>query len=63
MDPNTNLNEQRQLVKNIKAMIVDGRQTSVEYQEDTARLAELVQALDQWLVQGGFLPATWNGDR
>lgn len=27
---------------------------------DAERLAELVQALDGWLVKGGFLPPRWT---
>lgn len=27
---------------------------------DTLRLAELAQALDEWLTKGGFLPRQWQ---
>ena len=27
---------------------------------DPDRMAELVQALDEWLAKGGFLPADWK---
>ncbi len=51
MDPNANLAEQRRIV----AQILDGDSSA-----DWSRLAELVEALDQWIAGGGFLPAAWN---
>lgn len=30
---------------------------------DVARLVELVEALDEWLSTGGFLPAAWRPGR
>lgn len=55
MDPNTNLEEQRSLVKWIFSHPLED--TSVE----AHRLAELVEALDQWLsVKKGCFPEAWK---
>lgn len=54
MDPNANLKEQRRLCAK---MIGD------EYEvdsDDAMRLVELVQALDEWIYKGGFLPDDWR---
>jgi hypothetical protein len=52
MDPNANLEEQRQIAGRFeKAQAVPG---------DGERLAELVDALDDWLCGGGFLPTAWE---
>jgi hypothetical protein len=56
MDPNANLNEQLELAERIAA------RRGIESDDDAAdaaRLAELVLALDDWIVQGGFLPGRW----
>lgn len=53
MDPDANLNEQRRVVARILA---DERVS----EGDFYRLAELVEALDQWLQKGGFLPKDWQ---
>lgn len=51
MDPNANLEEQRRIV----AKILSGRGNDA----DAYQLAELVQALDEWIGRGGFLPSAW----
>ena len=54
MDPNENLAHQLRLAKSI----IDD-----EYEVDSADavdLAELVVALNDWIVAGGFLPAAWK---
>lgn len=56
MDPNANLEEQRSLVQWLIAH--PDEDTSTE----AARLADLVQALDEWLTGGGFLPNPWRRD-
>jgi hypothetical protein len=54
MDPDANLTEQRQLAN---AILIDpGEHQSPE----ATRLAELVLALDEWLVRSGFKPADWQ---
>lgn len=52
MDPDENLREQRALVKKWLAGHIS--------LGEAARLAELVQALDEWMSNGGFLPKAWN---
>jgi len=64
MDPNTNLEEQRR----IAARLLADRQRSTHSREvdavqDAIRLAELVQALDEWITRGGFLPSEWSKPR
>lgn len=54
MDPNANLAEQRRLV----AHILSGKKLG--YDADAERLAELVEALDEWITHGGFLPKEWK---
>lgn len=59
MDPNANLNEQREIVKKY----FEGG-ISAEAQLDLlSRLADLVESLDQWISKGGFLPTSWEWDR
>jgi hypothetical protein len=50
MDPNANIAEQVQLAHTILRVEFDA-------DEVTARLAELVLALDEWRSKGGFAPA------
>ncbi len=54
MDPNANLAEQRRLVV---AILADD--SASDLPEKAQRLAELAQALDEWLSNGGFLPYSW----
>jgi hypothetical protein len=58
MDPNANLEEQRNLV----AVILRADHDDIDITAAATRLAELVEALDQWLSNGGFLPADWPTD-
>lgn len=66
MDPDANLEEQRALVRDIikKTDVPDGTQHTVEQLADIAndaiRLAELVQALDEWITKRGYLPGSWG---
>lgn len=57
MDPNANLREQRELAQRITTL-ADRRSAprGVDFENDAARLAELVQALDDWRQHGGFDP-------
>jgi hypothetical protein len=57
MDPNANLAEQRTLVARILETF---EYTGKVNAEDAARLAELVQALDDWIMHEGFLPDAWQ---
>lgn len=55
MDPDANLAEQRRLAKELSEAASD------EWTRGRAgRLAELVQALDEWICKGGFLPKDWR---
>jgi len=55
MDPDANIREQRC----IAARLLD--EDEVRF-DDVLRLAELVQALDQWLQKGGALPREWSAE-
>ena len=55
MDPDANLNEQRLI---IARMLAEGSE-SIDT-GDALRLAEFCQALDNWLLNGGFLPKEWH---
>ena len=52
MDPNANLKEQRQIAGRFEKSLAEPG--------DGERLAELVDALDDWLSRGGFLPTAWE---
>lgn len=69
MDPEANLREQREIAAEINAIrdcLADDIMTTEQSEalEGLAfRLAELVEALDEWLNRGGFLPrrvAPWH---
>lgn len=55
MDPDANLREQLEISKRITM----GR----EEEGDSDRLAELVQSLNRWITDGGFLPKAWQQER
>ena len=55
MDPNEALKAIRILVKSILSDETDGNDG-----QDLVDLAEHVQALDEWLSKGGFLPDSWQ---
>lgn len=56
MDPNANLDEQRAIVR----ALLDADELDSEALNDALRLAELMQALDDWIAGGGFLPRAWQ---
>jgi hypothetical protein len=60
MDPNANLKEQREVVARL---IDDNYERASQKAADAYRLAELVNALDGWLEQGGSLPSDWQKGR
>ena len=71
MDPDANLQEQRELAKTIQARQdkwddTFGRtqkehtEIIAQQAEDGERLAELVLALDGWISNGGFLLKAWR---
>jgi len=55
MDPDANLEEQREII----ARMLDPESESID-SGDAVRLAELAQALDEWLSKGNFLPVAWK---
>lgn len=58
MDPNENLKQQLELAGAILHLY--HQDSGYDATEDAARLAELVQALNDWIVRGGFPPAAWR---
>jgi hypothetical protein len=64
MDPNATLKELRTLAARILSDdVFDDDVAPSEAEARALRLAELVEALDQWLTRSGFLPAAWEGLR
>ena len=61
LDPHVNLREQRALAA---YLVEDDRALRLGHPvaDAAARLAELVQALDEWLSRDGFLPEPWRID-
>ena len=63
MDPNATLEQIRDLYTNLVDLLDEeyavGRG---KFGDDAIRLAELVEALDEWLSNGGFLPKAWAID-
>ena len=57
MDPDANLQEQREIIARMNRPENEGGYQG--YGRDVARIAELAQALDEWLTGGGFLPRQW----
>lgn len=62
MDPEANLTEQRTIVRRIQAEADRARYPDqyVPSGRDAIRLAELVDAMDRWLCNGGFPPPVWT---
>ena len=59
MDPKSNLESQLSLSKQMLKDYEDTNSNGID-QDDAARLAELVLALNDWLSHGGFLPPQWE---
>ena len=57
MDPDANLEEMMTLVAEINAATDIGDPVSCEA---ASRLAELVDAMHTWIVNGGALPQRWR---
>lgn len=55
MDPDANLKELRELAQRVLYSVDPD-----PHPQDVERLAELVEALDGWLSNKGFLPAAWR---
>lgn len=56
MDPSENLSQQIYLATEIKVRANRGAPID---EHDVMRLADLVIALDEWILKGGFLPKVW----
>lgn len=56
MDPNANLARMRELADRL---VRNGDKRTAIARHDGLELAEHVQAMDEWLVKGGFLPQAW----
>jgi hypothetical protein len=59
MDPNATLAEMVGLAEVIQKDYEDEDGNGVD-QDDANRLAELVEALNNWIRKGGFLPTAWQ---
>ena len=57
MDPNANLRELRELTAQF---LKDWDEERTPDTLDVYRMAELVEALDEWITRGGFLPSDWR---
>jgi len=67
MDPDANLREQRATAKSILAIVDDGNGDGTFTPDqlealavNAAKLAELVESLDGWIANLGFLPKRWR---
>jgi len=58
MDPNATLAELRKYAA--AGIPADTRRVQLQALD---RMCELVQALDEWLTKGGFLPTDWSAKR
>jgi len=52
MDPNETLKMIRSRIRRLNV--------GQPFRNDGEELAELVEALDEWLTKGGFLPSDWE---
>ena len=58
MDPNENLKQQLELAGAILHLY--HQDSGYDATEDAVRLAELVQALNDWIQRGGYIPFGWR---
>lgn len=56
MDPNETLRRIRELYRSILESDI---KASITVETEAEELAELVQALDGWITNGGFMPTKW----
>ena len=57
MDPNATLAEIRALVAEINDLYAKGKYGAAA--DRGMDLAERIEALDEWIANGGFLPVSW----
>jgi hypothetical protein len=72
MDPDANLKEQLEIVERMQKRQDEFKEDEhtwgfgdvldwhKEQSKDGERLAELVKALNEWIVTGGFFPQPWH---
>jgi hypothetical protein len=72
MDPDANLKEQLEVAAAIQEArdeydrdsatwgSGDDKEWNEQQAERAMRLAELVEALNEWILKGGFLPKAWH---
>ena len=60
MDPNENLKEQLEIVEWLQEQDYTEDGTMDRYLAKSLRLAALVEALNDWIVKGGFIPEKWH---
>jgi hypothetical protein len=66
MDPDANLREQRELLRDIRRLDACPAPSAVAEAarvDQLERLADLAEAMDDWLSRGGHLPAAWRAER
>ena len=66
MDPDTTLAEIRSVLARlaeIRSVLAPVGATDDGSVDDLLGLAERVEALDDWVSKGGFLPTDWNARR
>jgi hypothetical protein len=59
VDPDANLEELRRLVH--EQEYISRTEETGDLYDRAERMAELIQALDEWMVKGGFPPMAWAG--
>lgn len=60
MDPTANLAEQLRIAEHVTQCDAERADLCRQCIAGINRLAELVQALDEWIRHGGFLPEPWR---
>lgn len=56
MDPNATIQEMRRISERLHC----GEMDDGDKIDAAHRLAELFDALDEWILKGGFLPTSWR---
>ena len=62
MDPNEALRRLLDLAESTQRDAVGGFDYGINLTGRAIDMAELVEALDSWIVAGGFLPERWEGE-
>ena len=59
MDPKEALKKLRELAK-LAIAVRDGNEPEYNLPDIATEMAEYFQALDEWIMSGGFLPKDWT---